>query len=163
MLNTALLLLVSIPAAAAGPEPGVFVMGQARFTVLAPECIRIEYSTKSLFIDEPSRFATERGTRYLGYGVEQSTGRLVLDTGRIRLVYTPDGWPLSVANLKAEIRIGTGTVTWTPERNGEGRLDGFRAASPPLPTRSAIGSAFRPGLPEETGSNQGGRLQECRL
>ncbi len=117
------------PAAAQSvdPAPGVFTMGQARFTVLAPECIRIEYSTKSLFIDDPSLFAMERATRYLGYSVEQSTGRLVLSTGRIRLVYTPDGWPLSVANIKAEIRRGPQVVTWTPERNDESSLDPARS------------------------------------
>jgi|GEM_PF-5808571 len=111
----------------AGPAPGVFTLGQARFTILAAECIRIEYSTKSLFVDAPSLFAMERGARYLGYSVEQSTGRLVLDTGRIQLTYTPDGWPLSVANLKAEIRLGPTTATWTPELNGEGRLDAARS------------------------------------
>ena len=134
------------PAVAQSPAVGVFTLGQARFTVLAPECIRIEYSTGGLFIDEPSLFAPERQARYLGYGVEQSTGCLVLDTGRIRLVYTPDGWPLSVANLRAEIRRaggigssagtgrtdfltagGTQTVTWTPELNEEGRLDVARS------------------------------------
>ncbi|MCX5794012.1 MAG: DUF5110 domain-containing protein [Elusimicrobia bacterium] len=115
------------PATAQDPAPGVFIMGQARFTVLAPECIRIEYSTRSLFIDDPSLFAGQRQTRYLGYSVEQSTGRLVLDTGRIRLTYAPDGWPLSVANLKAEIRVGTQTVTWTPECNDESRLDAARS------------------------------------
>ena len=106
------------------PAPGVFIMGQARFTVLAPECIRIEYSTRSLFMDEPSLFAQNRQARFLGYAVEQSTGRLMLDTGRIRLTYTMDGWPLSIANLKAEIRRGTETITWTPQATDDERVDG---------------------------------------
>ncbi|MBI5241495.1 MAG: hypothetical protein HY926_13565 [Elusimicrobia bacterium] len=120
----ALLFLLAGPAAAAGPEPGVFVFGGARFTVVAPECVRIEYSTAGVFRDAPSAFARRRDARYLGYSVELSTGRLVLDTGRLRLSYVPDGWPLSIANLKAEIRRGTETVAWVPERDPEPLLEG---------------------------------------
>jgi hypothetical protein len=125
MLKTAAaVLLLAAPAAAAGPEPGVFIFGGARFTVVAPECVRIEYSTGGAFADEPSVFPPRRGARFLGYSVDLSTGRLVIDTGRLRLSYAPDGWPPSVASLKAEIRRGTETVVWTPEAEPEPFLEG---------------------------------------
>jgi len=40
-----------------------------------------------VFIEDPSLFAINRSARFLGYSVEQSTGRLV---------YTPDGKPVKV-------------------------------------------------------------------
>jgi alpha-glucosidase (family GH31 glycosyl hydrolase) len=131
------------PAAAqsAHSTKGVFVVGPARFTVLAPECVRIEYSTNSVFVDDPSLFAMERDARFLGYQVEQSTGRLVLDTGRVRLTYVPDGRPLSAANLKAEIRVGTQTVTWVPEQADTANLGGTRnldEAKGPLPMQQGL-------------------------
>jgi hypothetical protein len=119
-----LAILLAVPARAADPELGVFVFGGARFTVAAPECVRIEYSTSGAFTDAPSAFARRREARYLGYSVDLSTGRLVLDTGRLRLSYAPDGWPPSVASLKVDIRRGSETVTWTPERERAPLLEG---------------------------------------
>jgi alpha-glucosidase (family GH31 glycosyl hydrolase) len=127
--------------AAADPAAGIFTMGPARFTVLAPECIRIEYSTNGVFVDAPSLFAMERGTRDHGYSVERSTGGLVLDTGRMRLTYAPNGRPLSADNLRAEIRLGTQTVTWTPGKADAANLGGTRnldEAKGPVPMEQGL-------------------------
>jgi len=80
------------------------VFGSARFTVIAPELIRLEYQAQGRFVDAPSLFAAERETRFDGYREERAPGRLVLDTGRIRLVYLPDGRPFHAGNLSATVR-----------------------------------------------------------
>ena len=36
------------------------IIGNARFTVIAPECVRLEYSENRRFIDIPSMFAINR-------------------------------------------------------------------------------------------------------
>jgi len=96
----ALLAAALLPAAARAQV----VLGPARFTVIAPELIRLEYQEKGVFVDEPSVFASERGARFAGYKEERADGRLVIDTGRIRLVYVPDGKPFSAGNLRATVQ-----------------------------------------------------------
>ncbi|HVC09047.1 MAG TPA: TIM-barrel domain-containing protein [Elusimicrobiota bacterium] len=127
--------------AARAAAPGVFTMGPARFTVLAPQCLRIEYSSAGVFVDDPSLFAVNRSARFLGYSVQESTGRLVIDTGEIRLIYTPDGKPFDAANLKAEIRRGNSAVVWTPGLLDTANLGGTRnldEAKGPVPMPQGI-------------------------
>lgn len=88
----------------AAPAAAQTTFGSARFTVIAPELIRLEWQARGRFVDEPSLFAADRSTRYDGYREERSPGELVLDTGRIRLTYRPDGKPFHAGNLEAFVR-----------------------------------------------------------
>jgi len=101
-----------------------YVVGGARFTVVTPECIRLEYQAEGQFIDAPSMFAAGRAARYDGAEVEQSEESLKIDTGRLKLSYTPDGQPFSAANLKVEIFGGALPVEWTPDSKQRGNLGG---------------------------------------
>ena len=120
------LLLAALAGAACAPRPRAgdgIVAGGARFTILTPECIRIEYAPSGRFVDAPSLFAATRGAaragrdgrgRGIAAAIERDGRRLTIDTGRIRLVFQDDGAPPGPENLRAEIRGGPAPIVWTP-------------------------------------------------
>ena len=110
----AALLLLLLLAGAARAARNPLVLGKARLTVVAPECIRLEYSETGRFVDAPSLFGYERSARFDGFRLERSSAQVVLDTGKLRLVYRPDGKPFSAANLSALVRGGGSSSTWRP-------------------------------------------------
>jgi alpha-glucosidase (family GH31 glycosyl hydrolase) len=122
--------------AAALPASAQTAFGGARFTMIAPELIRLEYQPAGKFIDEPSLFAVDRSVRFDGYREERGPGRLVIDTGRIRLVYVPDGKPFSPGNLSATVRNGGAESEWKPgmwsarDLGGARNLDGTKGPAP---------------------------------
>jgi alpha-glucosidase (family GH31 glycosyl hydrolase) len=105
---------------------GVIRVGNARFTVVTPQCIRLEYSDKGLFIDEPSLFAINRDTRDTNFRLEQSASQTIIDTGQVRLIYTPDGNSFSDKNLKALIQSEGKEILWTPSKQNRQNLGGTR-------------------------------------
>jgi alpha-glucosidase (family GH31 glycosyl hydrolase) len=100
------------------------VTGEARFTVVTPECIRIEYAPGGKFLDDRSLFAVERKARYDGFKLSKSGASETIDTGAIRLTYTPDGKPLGPSNLSAKIKTDKGYAAWTPGAANPGNLGG---------------------------------------
>lgn len=98
--------------------------GLARFTVITPTCIRMEYSPRGVFSDAPTLFAINREPRYDGASVTSTYTRVTIDTGRIRLEYTEDGKPFHPGNLRAWIRKGDAEVAWEPGRKNESNLGG---------------------------------------
>ncbi len=119
----ALLLCLSpraLPAAPANPV----VVGAARFTVVTPGCVRIEYSPDGKFMDAPSLFAVGRQARFNGFRLTKNGPGTVIDTGRVRLTYTPDGRPFSPENLSAVITNHGMTARWTPGAANPGNLGG---------------------------------------
>src|SRR6478752_2127116 len=105
-------------------EENPIVVGNARFTVITPECIRIEYAPDGKFIDAKSLFAVERDARSSDFTLKKTSSRVVIETPRIRLIYTPDGQPLNAANLGAVIRKGKEFVEWAPGVGNPGNLGG---------------------------------------
>lgn len=101
------------------------IEGKARFTVITPQCVRIEYAPEGGFTDARSLFAYERNARWDGFQAKRDGGELVIDTGALRLVYRPDGQAFHPGNLTAEIRAdGGGTAAWTPGAPNPGNLGG---------------------------------------
>ncbi len=80
------------------------VAGYARFTVITPECIRMEYQPDGKFIDAPSMFAVGRGIADQNAKVDFRDKTFVIDTGRMKLEFTPNGKPFSAENLKVTIK-----------------------------------------------------------
>ena len=117
----ALLLLGVLPAKAA---PNPIVVGSARFTVITPQCVRLEYAPGGAFVDAPSLFAANRAARFGGFKLAQAGGATVIDTGAMRLAYTPDGLSFSGSNLRAEIRRGAQPALWAPGASNPGNLGG---------------------------------------
>ncbi len=120
----------------AGSARGQSVMGPARFTVISPELIRLEYQADGHFIDEPSVFAADRSVAFEGFREDRSSQKLVIDTGRIRLIYVPDGKPFSAGNLRALIKVGDDEAEWKPgmyshqDLGGARNLDGTKGPAP---------------------------------
>jgi alpha-glucosidase (family GH31 glycosyl hydrolase) len=90
-------------------SPAPVVIGSARFTVLTPQVIRIEYSANHQFVDDPSLFAIHRDVplsekEAAEIQIHSSAHDLQIDTGRIFLTYHDDSRPFSAANLQAQIR-----------------------------------------------------------
>jgi alpha-glucosidase (family GH31 glycosyl hydrolase) len=101
------------------------VIGQARFSVLTPNCIRIEYAANSKFIDTPSLFAANRKAHFDNFKLQKSGNTTTIDTGAIRLSYSPDGQPLSPNNLSATIKDGNvNGIRWAPGARNRGNLGG---------------------------------------
>lgn len=117
-------LLGFLPAARAAAPPAPIVVGAARFTVITPNCIRLEYAQSGKFIDAPSLFAVERSARDAGAKVIRSAKQTVIDTGAVRLTYTPDGQPFSASNLSAAVRDRAQMVNWKPGMPNAGNLGG---------------------------------------
>jgi len=118
----ALLLLVCLKAAQAASNP--LVVGSARFTVITPNCIRLEYAPNGAFVDTPSLFAADRAARFNNFRLDQTGATTIVDTGAIRLTYSPNGLSFSGSNLRAEIKKGAGTVAWAPGASNPGNLGG---------------------------------------
>lgn len=114
--------LLCRPVLAAPPNP--VVVGHARFTVVTPLCIRMEYSASDHFVDQRSLFAVGRQARFNGFHLTQQNGMTVIDTGVIHLVYTPDSRPFSPQNLEATISHDGVTAHWTPGASNGGNLGG---------------------------------------
>ncbi len=113
------------PRVQAAPQ-NPLIVGHARFSVLTPNCIRLEYSLTNGFIDASSLFAANRSTRFNGFKTEKSGSKITLDTGSIRLSYVDDGTPFSAKNLSATVRgdAAFGMRNWTPDSPKTGNLGG---------------------------------------
>jgi hypothetical protein len=120
------LLLALLPgfAHAAPMPPNPVAVGQARFTVISPFCIRLEYNAEGRFVDQPSLFAVGRTARFDGFRLTQSGDQTVIDTGIIRLIYASNGQPFSPSNLQAVIHRGGIMAHWTPGAPNLGNLGG---------------------------------------
>jgi alpha-glucosidase (family GH31 glycosyl hydrolase) len=120
------LALLAVPAcvSAATVEKGMATDGNARFTVVTPNCIRLEYTASGHFIDQESLFAVGRTARDRQAHITTSDGGVQIDTGAIQLTYKSDGKPFDAENLQARIRKGNAWVGWAPGAPNPGNLGG---------------------------------------
>ena len=109
---TAIIFLSTI--ALADDSKYIVAVGQARFTVITPQCIRLEYDASAKFIDEPSYFAANRGAHWDGAKISTSKDSATIDTGEIQLTYKSNGQPFSEENIHATILKGKDSVQWHP-------------------------------------------------
>ncbi len=110
--------------AAVQAADGQIVVGSARFTVITPGLIRMEYSPSGKFVDEASWLAVNRAARFAGAKIATDGPSATIDTGEIHLSFHDDGKPFSPANLSAEIHVGDTSVTWRPGTPNSGNLGG---------------------------------------
>lgn len=115
-------------------------MPAARFTLITPECIRIEYSPSGRFVDAPTLLAAYRdpasGCRPVAGApvvVEDRAGQspFTISTQRFELAYTPDGAGLSERSVRVRVQGPfapggpDGPVTqWMPGAAQRGNLGG---------------------------------------
>ena len=114
-LLTALVCALS-PAIADNPKAdarAVVTSGNARFTVLTPQLIRIEWSADGQFEDRATLTFVNRETPVPEFKVRESKSKLTITTPALTLTYLKNG-KFSDKNLKAVFTLNGRKVVWTP-------------------------------------------------
>jgi len=102
----------------------VVTEGSARFTVLTPELIRMEWNDQRQFEDRASLVFINRRLEPPHFAARKDTGWLVIQTDRLRLEYLPDGNPFSSSNLRISFEMNGKVVHWYPGLEDKGNLGG---------------------------------------
>jgi hypothetical protein len=104
----------------------IVVSGRARFTVLTPRLLRLEWSETGQFEDRgtyafPTRYASAPPftTRTAGNG-------LIIDTGHLILRYAPGSGRFTAGNPSISFELGGERQTWVPGTPNPGNLRGTR-------------------------------------
>ena len=108
-------------------NPAAIVMAShARFTVLTPELIRMEWAEDNQFEDHPSLIFLNRYLPVQRFSSTRKSGKLTIDTGRLRLVYSPTGKTagFTSANLAITLQMNGSPVVWHPGTPSTGNLEG---------------------------------------
>ena len=114
-LLTALTCTLS-PAIADNPKAdakAVVTSGNARFTVLTPQLIRMEWSADGQFEDRATLTFVNRETPVPEFKVRESKSKLTITTPALTLTYLKNG-KFSDKNLKAVFTLNGKEVVWTP-------------------------------------------------
>lgn len=114
-LLTALACTLS-PAVADNPKAdakAVVTSGNARFTVLTPQLIRMEWSADGQFEDRATLTFVNRETPVPEFKVRESKSKLTITTPVLTLTYLKNG-KFSDKNLKAVFTLNGREVVWTP-------------------------------------------------
>lgn len=115
VLLTALACTLS-PAIADTPKAdakAVVTSGNARFTVLTPQLIRMEWSADGQFEDRATLTFVNRETPVPEFKVRESKSKLTITTPALTLTYLKNG-KFSDKNLKAVFTLNGKEVVWTP-------------------------------------------------
>ena len=115
VLLTALACTLS-PAIADNPKAdakAVVTSGNARFTVLTPQLIRMEWSADGQFEDRATLTFVNRETPVPEFKVRESKSKLTITTPALTLTYLKNG-KVSDKNLKAVFTLNGKEVVWTP-------------------------------------------------
>lgn len=130
VMGLLVLLFLAQPSAAADPpddpkpDPrAVVVAGQARFTVLTPELIRMEWSEDGPFEDRASLVFLNRRLPVPSFRTEDGDW-LRLKTEKLVLSYRKGSGRFTPENLSVELSLGGKPVVWRPGMEDRGNLRG---------------------------------------
>lgn len=119
------------PALSAGPvarPEATVVEGNARFTVLTPEMIRIEYSPSGKFEDNATFTVINRDLPVPEFSRRDDGNYLVLSTGKLKLRYRKGSNPLTVPasdrNLTVIMDLNGEETIWFPGKKDPMNLRG---------------------------------------
>ena len=102
----------------------VVTEGNARFTILTPELIRMEWNEAGSFEDRASLVFVNRRLDPPIFSTRRDSGWLVIKTARLSLEYSPDGKPFSSTNLRVKFSLNGEEVQWQPGMEDRGNLGG---------------------------------------
>jgi alpha-glucosidase (family GH31 glycosyl hydrolase)/tetratricopeptide (TPR) repeat protein len=100
------------------------ISGNARFTVLTPQLIRMEWSENSQFEDHASFVFINRRLPVPRFQHESENGWLVLRTDKLVLRYKEGGGQFTSDKLRVEFVLNGATISWTPGMENKGNLQG---------------------------------------
>jgi len=98
------------------PPSRVVQVGNARFEVLTPTLIRVEYAGDAAFEDLATETAMHRDQPVPAYTVTDTLGQLTIDTGSLRLHYA-EGGPFTPGNLSVALTVAGTPTTAHPVRD----------------------------------------------
>ena len=98
--------------------------GPARFTVLAPALVRLEWDPRKRFEDRASQFAINRRLAVPAFGVRPEGGALTIETGSLEIRFENDGRPFHAGNLAIRRKDWPGDRFWRPGDEARGNLGG---------------------------------------
>ena len=104
------------------------IADDARFTVISPSLIRLEYSPQGKFVDEPSILVQDREWGKVDYEVREENGWLVLKTKMMTLRYKLGSGAFNRENLSISWRIAKEQMIWRPGDKDQLNLGGTVAA-----------------------------------
>jgi len=98
--------------------------GHARFTVLTPELIRMEWAADDRFEDHPSLIFLNRRLPVPQFTKMLSGNTVTIDTGKLKLVYrrTAKAAGFTATNLAITLQLDGRAVTWRPGTPSTGNL-----------------------------------------
>ena len=106
----------------------IVINGNARFTVLTPEMIRIEYSDKGIFEDRATFSILNRKLDVPQFTTSEDASFLYIETAKVRLKYrkgtNPVTLPASSANLSVTLNHNGREVLWYPGKPDPVNLKG---------------------------------------
>ncbi len=118
-------------------ERAMIVDGHARFTVLTPRLLRLEWSATGSFEDRPTLLVLNRAMPVPKFSSSTSDGWLTISTEFLTLKYRSDTGAFSPKNLRIDYTLDGTTVTWRPGmkdtanlRGTTRTLDGVTGATP---------------------------------
>lgn len=102
------------------------IAGRARFELLTPSLVRMEYSPSGKFIDAPTAVVQKRDWPAVKVTTSRSGGWLILATRAMSLRYRLDSGPFTAANLSVSWRDPAGgRHAWLPGQADPGNLGGL--------------------------------------
>ncbi|MBQ4820190.1 glycoside hydrolase family 31 protein [Aquimarina sp. MMG016] len=102
----------------------VVISDKARFTVLTPGVIRMEWDNEKKFEDRASFTIINRHTEVPKFNVAHENEWLVIKTHIIELRYKKGSGQFSESNIKVSFAINEKELTWTPGMKNSGNLFG---------------------------------------
>ena len=117
-------LMVGSSQAKAASRTGSLVEGNARFQVLAPNLVRMEYSPERKFIDEASVAVLNRNWPETPFQVAKTNGWLEIKTERLTVRYHSGTGPFTAQNLQVIWKEPDGEHTWKPCDKDDKNLGG---------------------------------------
>jgi len=106
----------------ANPQ-AVVTLGNARFTVLTPQLIRMEWAADGKFEDHPSFVFLNRRMPVPKFTHSEQNGKLTIQTRALQLTYTGGG-KFTDDNLGVTFTLDGKQVTWHPGMPDTGNLQG---------------------------------------
>lgn len=111
----------AVPAA----DPAAIVLcGCARFAVLAPALLRLEWSPEGRFEDGASQVFVNRRTPVCAFEVQRDGESVSIRTSHLNLWYRGGGAPFAADTLRIELRRADPPSAWVPGLPDQGNLRG---------------------------------------
>lgn len=107
----------------ANPKATV-VSGNARFTVLSPRVIRMEWSADAKFIDNASLTFVNRNLPVPSFTKKETNGVLEITTDLVKLKYKAGTGKFTENNLSIDFTVNGKKIAWKPGMSNKGNLLG---------------------------------------